>query len=110
VSQVLTQLLTSAVPDVYVEHARLDNHTHGGLFYILVRPDHSRYWGRFKKKYPYCMWLAFQKHDARIFSAYCPEFRSPRALVDWLSEVLGLTNGVHRFLLLDIGICGKTVF
>jgi len=45
-SQLLTVILNRAVPDVCVKRAKLDS---GDLFYILVQPDHSRYWSRFKK-------------------------------------------------------------
>ena len=105
-SQLLTVILNRAVPDVCVKRAKLDG---GDLFYILVQPAHSRYWSRFKKKYSYCVRLALE-YDAEVFGGYCPEFRSPRLLIDWLSEVLSLTEGERKLLLLDMGLWGSLGF
>jgi len=101
-SQLLTIILNHAVQGVCVKHARLDSQTSNDLFFILVQPNHLRYWDRFKVKYPNCTRLA-QKRGAVIFDRYCPEFRSPYVLIDWLSEVLSLTDGARKLLLLDVG-------
>ena len=100
-SRLLTVILNRAVQGICVKHARLDNQTDDGLFFILVQPDHFRYWERFKVKYPKCARLA-RKRGAVIFDRFCPEFRSPYVLIDWLSEVLGLTDGTRKLLLLDV--------
>jgi len=102
-SQLLTVILNRAVPDVCVKHAKLDNCTRGGLFYIHVQPNHFRYWKRFREKYPCCVRLA-QKRGAVVFDRFCPEFRSQCVLIDWLSEVLDLADGIRKLILLNMGL------
>jgi len=100
--QMLTRVLSRAVPEVYVEHARVSDYTRSGLFFIHVLPDHCGYWRRFKKKYPSYVRSAQKRNARKVSGIYCPEFRSPCLLIDWLSEVLGLTEGERKLLLLDV--------
>jgi len=97
--ELLTRLLSRAVPDArveLVEIARVDNR-----FYIHITPNHFRYWGRFRRRYFYSMDLA-QERGARVLHTACPEFHTKRDLIDWLSDMLKLTQGERNLLHLSI--------
>ena len=104
----LTYILSRAVSGV--RDARIDSveiscvrYRTDMRFYIYVLPDQSGYWKRFRERYPDCTRLA-RERNAKVHNAACPEFCSRDALIDWLSEVLGLTDGERKLLLLDVGL------
>jgi len=102
VSQVLTQLLTSAVPDVYVKSATVIRAL-PNLYWILVDPDHGYYWERFGEIYPHWKRVALTYHvrkDSLGQRGFCPEFDDLKNLLSWLFEVLELPQGERKLLLL----------
>jgi len=102
VSQVLTQLLTSAVPDVYVKSATVIRAL-PNLYWILVDPDHGYYWERFGEIYPHWKRVALTYHvrkDSLGQRGFCPEFDDLKNLLSWLFEVLELPQGELLLLLL----------
>ncbi len=99
----LTRILSRAVPDVHVESATLTR-APTGHYWIRVEPDHGKYWERFGRKYPYHKLVAC----ARFVGGWdlthyrCPEFRSKEALIDWLVDTLGLSQGERKLLELSL--------
>ena len=114
--QMLTSLLTHAVPDVRVESASLVK-TFRALwlwsYWISVEPNHYRYWQRFKEIYPHWKRVAFTYHarkDSLSSCGFCPEFAALEDLFGWLFEVLELTRGERRLLFLCEGCRGCRKF
>jgi len=104
----LTHILSravSGVQDVRIDSVKISHVQYHSetRFYIYVLPDQSGYWKRFKKKYPECIRLAWER-NAIVQDVACPEFCSRDVLIDWLSEILGLTDGERKLLLLDVGL------
>ena len=100
--QVLTYILSRAVPDMRVSYAVVTDSVRRRGYFILVDPDHIGYWARFKRRYPYCAHVA-QVRGARVDVA-CPEFSTKKELLDWLADILDLSQGERRLLY----ICEKT--
>ena len=100
----LMSIISRAVPDACIDSVEIScvRYRSGTWFYIYVTPDQSSYWKRFRERYPECTRLAW-KRNAYVHTV-CPEFCSRDALIDWLSEVLGLTDGERKLLLLDVGL------
>jgi len=98
-------IITRAVPGACIDSVEIScvRYRTGAWFYIYVPPDQSGYWKRFRERYPDCTRLA-RERNAKVHNAACPEFCSRDALIDWLSEVLGLTDGERKLLLLDVGL------
>jgi len=98
-------ILSHAVPGACIDSVEIScvRYRSGTWFYIYVTPDQSGYWKRFRERYPDCTRLA-RKRNARVHEVVCPEFCSRDALTDWLSEILGLTDGERKLLLLDVGL------
>jgi len=115
----ITFILSRAVPDVYVETARMVGtitdpqwglDLEAGAFrlteievkYTLdVKPEPYLYWRRFREAFPCYEQIAF-KYGATAYSVVvcrlCPEFPSQDALVKWLSDVLNLSPGERKLL------------
>jgi len=100
----LTRVLSRAVPEVCVESAVLIKTTIG-RYWIQVEPDHYEYWERFRQKYPYCAQLARARGVKELDLGYrrCPEFCSKGALIDWLADTLGLSQGERKLLKILFG-------
>ncbi len=109
-SRFLTQLLARAVPEVYVESARIVrwDWSRRGVsdFYIVVEPRHRDYWGCFERKYPHYKQLARARGvvelDLDLGHRRCPEFHSKEDLLSWLADTLGLSQGERKLLELSL--------
>lgn len=97
--QFLTRLLADAVPEVRVESATVVRTT-TNLYWILVNPDHEKYWERFREIYPHWKQVAFTYHVRLGLRGFCPEFDDLKNLLNWLSAVLSLSRGERKLLLL----------
>jgi len=99
----LTRILSRAVPEVRVESATLTR-APTGHYWIRVEPDHGKYWRRFGRKYPHHKLVACARFVGEWDSVYynCPEFCSKEALIDWLVDTLGLTQGERKLLRLSL--------
>ncbi|RLI16634.1 hypothetical protein DRO41_00860 [Candidatus Bathyarchaeota archaeon] len=98
----LTRLLANAVPDVYVKSATVIRAL-PNVYWILVDPDHEKYWERFGEIYPHWKQVAFTYHvrkDSLGLRGFCPEFDDLENLLNWLFEVLELPQGERNLLLL----------
>ena len=95
--QLLTDILSRAVSDVSVSRASVATSTKSKKYFIAVTPDHAEYWGRFKERYPDSIYLA-RSRGARVDGVACPEFTTTLDLLNWLSDVLGLTQGERKLL------------
>ena len=94
----LTLLLSRTVFDVPVSSASVAK-SKRDKYFILVNPDHMVYWARFKAKYPNSVSLA-QIRGAEVDGLACPEFDVLEDLINWLFDVLELTQGERKLLLL----------
>jgi len=94
--KILVSILAGAVPSMTVVSAFITKTTDGQRYFILVTPDHSKYWARFKERYFDSEKLA-QERGAKIEVA-CPEFPTREALLSWLADVLSLSWGVRHLL------------
>ena len=103
----LTRILSRAVPEVYVESTTVVRAS-SGLYWILVGPNHYGYWECFRKTYPYGAKIAFSKGATKesVARGFCPEFDDLKGLFEWLSDVLKLTQGERKLLLLCEGYRG----
>jgi len=101
--QMLTHILSHAVPDVRVKSAVLVK-TAIGRYWIQVEPDHYGYWERFRQMYPHYKQLARARGVKELDLGYrrCPEFYSEEALIDWLADTLGLSQGERKLLELSL--------
>ena len=98
----LAWLLERAVPNVKVESAALVRSS-VGLCWIRVDPRHYEYWRRFRKTFPSCVQIArtYKATDKSLMiEGFCPEFADLENLLNWLFEVLELTQGERNLLLL----------
>lgn len=68
-------LFRALVPDVHVEMVSIMS-IDGQGFYLCVRPDHSKYWTRFKERY-FDSEKSAQERGAKI-EVTCPEFTQER--------------------------------
>ncbi|RLI54225.1 MAG: hypothetical protein DRP09_13700 [Candidatus Thorarchaeota archaeon] len=94
--QMLTHILSRAVPNARVSHAVITDLVRGRWYFILVVPDHIEYWAQFKRRYFNGVRLA-QERGAKMGGA-CPEFSTQKGLLDWLADTLGLSQGERRLL------------
>jgi len=94
--QMLTHILSHAVPNARVSYAVITDLVKGRWYFILVTPDHSEYWAQFKRRYSNSVRLA-QERGAKM-SGTCPEFSTQKGLLDWLADTLGLSQGERRLL------------
>ena len=101
----LAAVLSRAVPDVQVKSAEIVKSSARAVCWIRVSPNHDRYWRRFKEVYPYYRHLAL-KHGAERFTLghCCPKFPTREDLLDWVVDVLNLTQGERDFLRLCRGV------
>ena len=99
--QVLTSILSRAVPDVQVESVEIVESTIRAWCWIQIRPDHEKYWERFMELYPHWKRVGFKYGHLDLRST--PTFPSRFLLMGWLSEVLGLTQGERKLLYLNLG-------
>jgi len=100
----LTFLLSRAVPDVNVRSARILQWTRRDYF-VSVDPHHRFFWDRFRIRYPHYGRVAL-KYDVwrdSLDNSPCPMFPAKGALIDWLSDTLGLSLGERRLLHLCVG-------
>lgn len=105
-SRVLTTILSHAVPGARVEPTSVVVYTFTDRYWILVEPNHSCYWERFKRTYPHwrrvaCKYKALESSLVPFGS--CPVFRVREDLVNWLADTLGLSRGERRFIQLAVG-------
>lgn len=98
-SQLLTFMMSRAVPGTRVESARVSHVPWWDvrLYFIFVDPDHGGYWLQFKKRYPHWERVAL-KCGAKVIKAACPEFDSVENLMNWLFDVLILPRGERNLL------------
>lgn len=101
----LTAILSRAVPEVWVESAAV---SHLYYFFIYVEPDHAEYWARFKRRYPWCEQVAL-KYKVRSTEVACPMFDSIENLINWLIDVLDLTQGESRLLRLSMRLALRCI-
>lgn len=95
----LTHVLARAVPEVFVERAEISYAPVAKAYFILVYPNHVKYWLRFHKKYPHYKRVALRygvsEHN---ISGCCPEFFDEVDLISWLADVLDLSRGERKLL------------
>jgi len=94
--KILVSILTGAVSDMTVSSAFITKTIDNCRYFILVSPDHTKYWARFKEEHFNCEELA-QEYGAKTEVA-CPEFPTREALLSWLADVLSLPKGVRNLL------------
>jgi len=104
--QVLVYILSRAVSDVPVSSASIVMSTQSRKYYIGVRPNHPKYWEWFKRRHPNSIHLA-QSRGARVKGVTCPEFTTAQAVLEWLSDTLGLSCGERNLLRLCSGVVGR---
>ncbi|RLI41746.1 hypothetical protein DRO59_06105 [Candidatus Bathyarchaeota archaeon] len=99
--QVLTLIMSRAVPDVQIESAEVVESVSRtlSLYWIRVKPNHDKYWERFMVLYPHWKQVGWFRN---LGSRFVPIFPSRAMLIDWLSDVLGLTQGERNFLQLCV--------
>jgi len=100
VSILLTTVMAQAVPEVYVESARVVREPRG-LYWIRVTPYHPLYWCWFRELYPQCGQALSKyvlKEVKQEFDRACPEFFKREDLIEWISDVLDLSKGVRKLL------------
>lgn len=103
----LTHILASTVPHVLVESVLIVRVN--GVYHIHVRPNHLDYWNAFRRKYPGAVTRAL-KYGARVMvdrgrtlvTLACPEFATKEDLLDWLEDVLGISQSERRLLRLCV--------
>lgn len=103
-TQILTYILSRAVPDVYVgsvEVVKRDFGSLGARYWLRVEPYHDVYWSRFQELYPHFDRVA-AKYGAVGYSLMtgwlCPEFPSKKDLIGWLADTLNLSQGERDLL------------
>jgi len=104
VSTLLTVVMKRAVPSMYVESAEIVRGPKG-LYWIRIAPNHLLYWHWFRKIYPQWRQAASRyvlKGVKQEFDRACPGFFRCDDLIKWLSDVVGLSEGVQKLL----QICG----
>ena len=104
ICKLLTQILKEAnVGDVYLAELQCAR-TRDYEWFILVSPDHSAFWPRFKSRYPKWREIA-RRYGASRFSignsGWCPEFPRVEDLLNWLADTLELPRGVRGLLILS---------
>ena len=97
----LATILSRAVPDVRVESARVEQWFTAKMYWIQVEPSHERYWERFMELYPHWKRVGF-RHGLLGFKL-TPIFSSRAKVIEWLSDVLDLTQGENNLLRLSVG-------
>ena len=105
----LAWLLDRAVPNMKVESAVLVRSS-AGLCWIRVDPRHYEYWKRFRKTFPSCVQIArsYKATGGSLMNeGFCPEFDDLENLLNWLFEVLELTQGERNLLFLLCKRCKK---
>ena len=104
-TQLLTFLLSRAVPEVYVASVEVKRWSPKEGYFIYVEPHHVDFWGYFRIKYPHYRHLAL-KHGAERFTLghCCPKFPTQEDLLGWVMDVLNLTQGERDFLRLYKGV------
>jgi len=102
--ELLTRLLSRAVSDVSISSISITTSIKSGKYFILVDPNHVRYWSRFKEKYPSSIYLAHGR-GARVDGVACPEFATVQDLLSWLLDALSLSQGEKN--LLHVAVMGK---
>jgi len=106
VAKLLTTVVAQAVPEVYVTEVKISRWVEDGVetYFLTVDPDHVRYWLRFHKRYPHYKRIALRygAEERFVESQCCPEFPTHRDLINWLGDVIGLSQGERNFLLLCV--------
>jgi len=103
----LTSILAHAVPEVCVESVKVVRGP--SLYWILVEPHHNAYWVSFKAAHPHWRQVARMYrplNESLIADEFCPEFATMEDLFNWLFDVLKLTQGERKLLLLCEGYKG----
>jgi len=99
-NEALTFLLSRAIPDIQVTTSRVAwwiGARSRRRYFVDVYPEHLRYWSRFREKYPSSVQLALER-GAESVTTTCPEFCSREDLLDWLLDVIGLSQGERNLL------------
>lgn len=97
--QVLTYILSRAMPNIYVAAAEIVTTPIRARYRIQIRPSHIVYWTQFKERYPH--WEKVGSRYGCMVFRFAPSFPSCVLLVEWLTDVLGLTNGEKNLLCLE---------
>ncbi len=98
----LATILSRAVPDVRVESARVEHWFTAKMYWIHVKPDHEKYWERFMELYPYWRQVGFRY--GLLGFKLTPVFSSRTKVIEWLVDVLNLTQGEDNLLRLSVGV------
>ncbi|RLB85736.1 MAG: hypothetical protein DRH15_02990 [Deltaproteobacteria bacterium] len=104
--KLLTAVMAQAVPEVCVTRAKVSCWVEDGVkaYFLTVYPDHVEYWLRFHRRYPHYKRVALRYgvEKQSINSQCCPEFPTWQDLINWLVDVLGLSQGERNLLHLCI--------
>jgi len=100
--KILVSILAGAVPSMTVVSAFIAKTTDEHYF-VMVSPNHTKYWTRFKREYSNSVELA-QKRGAKVAITACPEFPTRKTLLSWLADVLSLSDGRRKLLYIS-GLC-----
>jgi len=97
--EILTFLLSRAIPDVSIRSARISRWA-WREYLLVVDPHHATFWDRFRMRYPYCRRLAFEHGANRdsVDNCFCPTFPTREHLIDWVLDTLDLPLGERRLL------------
>ncbi|RLI43466.1 hypothetical protein DRO59_00945 [Candidatus Bathyarchaeota archaeon] len=66
-------------------------------YFINILPAHMEYWVWFKKTYPHWKQVAVS-HNAVALDTPCPEFNTKEDLINWLIDVVNVTEGERSLL------------
>ena len=96
----LARLLERAIPGTHIESAALIKAS-SGLYWIQVEPEHYKYWSRFREARP--RWVQVARTykatgKSMMVDGFCPEFDTLENLLNWLFDVLELTQGERNLL------------
>jgi len=100
----LTFIMSRAVPEVHVERVKISYWPMDRTYYISVYPSQMKYWLCFRKKYPYWRQVALKyTMEERVASTFCPEFHTKKDLINWLIDVVSVTEGERKLLKILFG-------
>jgi len=99
VPDLLTSILSRAVPEVSIVKAKITLWPPTGMYSIIVHPDHVMYWFCFYKRYPHYKQIALRYGvKEQSVNSLCLEFPTSEGLVNWLFDVIEMPQGERRLL------------
>ncbi|RLF81096.1 hypothetical protein DRN32_01700 [Thermococci archaeon] len=98
----LTTILSRAAPDVQVKTVRVEQWFTAQMYWVHVEPSHEEYWARFMELYPH--WKQAGLRYGLLGFKLTPIFSSRTGVIEWLSDVLGLTRGESNLLQLSVRV------